>query len=170
MKPAVTYTPELAAKILEEIATGKSLRAVCREPDMPGESAVRKWVIEDRDGFSAHYARARDMGVDAMADETIEIADDGTNDFEYTEITPGVTARSPLDQEHVQRSKLRVDTRKWYLSHIAPKKYGDRMNMQLTGANGGPVRIENDDAAAAKLAAILNAIERRIAVDGSDLV
>ncbi len=50
--------------------------------------------------------------------------------------------KKTLDHEHVQRSRLRVDTRKWLMARMAPKKYGDKM--QHTGEGGGPIRTEVD--------------------------
>src|SRR4051812_2164281 len=57
-----TYTAELAATICARLATGETLRAVCRDDGMPSESTVRTWALDDREGFSAHYARAREIG------------------------------------------------------------------------------------------------------------
>lgn len=82
------------------------------------------WVVDDREGFAAKYARARDIGIDSMADETIAISDDGSNDT-YLDDAGIVRTNSDV----VQRSKLRVDTRKWYLSKIAPNRYGDRLQV-----------------------------------------
>jgi hypothetical protein len=94
---------------------------------MPPESTVRRWALDDAEGFAARYAHARDLGLDAMSDELLEIADDGTNDYMDTEDGP------KLDGEHVQRSRLRVDTRKWYLSKLAPKRYGDKLELEHKG-------------------------------------
>lgn len=80
--------------------------------------------MNDLNGFFTHYARARDMGLDAMADELLDIADEGTNDWmsRNDPDNPGYS----LNGEHSSRSRLRVDTRKWYLSKLAPKRYGDK--------------------------------------------
>ena len=83
--------------------------------------------MEDREGFFAQYARARDVGLDAMADELFDIADDGTNDWMERdgEGNPGYA----VNGENVSRSRLRVDTRKWYLSKLAPKRYGEKLEV-----------------------------------------
>src|SRR5215471_8680320 len=70
-----TYTPEIAAKICEMLAAGLSLRAICQEPQMPHESTVRQWAREDVGGFYTQYARARDIGLDCLADRVLEIAE-----------------------------------------------------------------------------------------------
>lgn len=128
------YTPELAAEICERLAEGETLRSVCRDKHMPDERRVRAWVIEDREGFAPHYTRARDAGLDCMADQLIDIANDSSSD-DYDKTT------GKINQESYQRSRLRVDTMKWYLSKLAPKRYGDRMTQVHTGPEGGAIRF-----------------------------
>jgi len=153
-----TFTWAVANKICERLAEGETLRSICRDKGMPAASVVRRWALDDREGFYAHYARARDTGLDAMADELLDIADDGENDRD---------ADGKADSEHINRSRLRVDTRKWYLSKLAPKRYGDRSSLELTGANGGPVSI-NDTERASKLAGLMALAEQRKAKDEGD--
>ena len=47
-----------------------------------------------------------------------------------------------VNGEAIQRSRLRVDTRKWILSKMVPKKYGTKVTAEITGADGGPVKTE----------------------------
>lgn len=133
------YTPELAARICERLAAGESLRAICRGDDMPSDGAVRGWV-NDHPEFAAQYAYARDKGLDAMADELLQIADDGTNDFVERETENGNVV-VVADHEHINRSRLRVDTRKWYLSKLAPKRYGERLAVEHSGSVDIATRI-----------------------------
>ena len=129
------YDPEAAEEICCRLSEGESLRAICRDEHLPPATTVRTWIVDDREGFSVQYARARDAGLDAMAEETLEIVDDGRNDWmERQGDNPGYQ----LNGEHVQRSRLRVDTRKWYLSKLAPKRYGDRLVNAYEGADGNP--------------------------------
>lgn len=123
-----TYTPEIAAAICERLATGDSLRKICRDDGMPAEATVRQWAIENREGFYAQYVRARDLGLDAMADEILDISDDNSRDVAVDE-----DGNEVINHDVVNRARLRVDTRKWYLSKLAPKKYGDRQS-ELGGA------------------------------------
>ncbi len=134
------FSKKVARDILARLAIGESLRRICSADDMPAESTVRGWVIDDVQGFSAQYARARDMGVDALADETIDIADDGRNDT-YTDYDAEGNAVEKTDFDHIQRSKLRVSARQWYLSKVAPKKYGDKVNHELAGKDGGEIVV-----------------------------
>lgn len=117
------YTRQLAEKILDKLSEGVSLRRICEEnDDIPPASTVRQWVYDDVDGFAVRYARARDIALDNMADETLDIADSAENDYVERERKDGSTFIA-LDKEAVMRSSLRVDARKWYLSKLAPKRY-----------------------------------------------
>ncbi len=132
------YTPELAAVICERLAEGETLRSVCRDKAMPDKATVLRWLGDKtKVDFRDQYAHARDMQADALFDEALEIADDVSGDW-FTD----KDGRKVLDHEHVQRSRLRVDTRKWAASKMAPKRYGDKL--QHTGDGGGPIRTEVD--------------------------
>jgi hypothetical protein len=126
-RPTV-YSAAVASEICERIADGESLRAICRDEGMPPENTVRRWAIEDREGFSAQYARAREAQAESLADEILEIADDATNDW-----NEGNDGARVFDHEHVNRARLRVDSRKWLLSKLLPKKYGDSLDLKHSG-------------------------------------
>jgi hypothetical protein len=129
------FSPEIEARICQELSEGKTLREVCRAEDMPTEAAVRKRALADPEGFGSQYARAREIGYQSMADEIIEISDDDANDA----IVDPETGSSRQNSEFIARSRLRVDTRKWLLSKALPKIYGDKLTTEHTGANGGPI-------------------------------
>jgi hypothetical protein len=120
----VRYSPEIAAEICERLAKGESLRAICRDLHMPAASSVVEWAANNVDGFAERYARAREAGCHAMAEEILEIADDASRDTVSTE--QGERA----DTEWIARSKLRVDARKWLLSKMLPKVYGDKQQLE----------------------------------------
>jgi hypothetical protein len=102
---------------------------------MPDKATVFRWLAA-RQEFRDQYARAREAQADYWAEEIVEIADDGSSDT-YTDDNGNVRT----DQEVIGRSRLRVDTRKWLMSKLAPKKYGDKI--QHAGADGdGPVKLE----------------------------
>lgn len=130
------YTKALAAQICERLAAGESLRAICRDESMPGETTVRRWALDDLHGFSAQYARAREIGYHGMAEDVIEIADDGRNDT-YTDEDGNQQSIADV----VARSRLRVDARKWLLSKVLPKVYGDKQTLEHGGVGGGPVVV-----------------------------
>lgn len=128
------YDPEIAAQICERITRGETLRGICRsDPKLPAPSTFLAWVEKD-ESLRERYARARSFGIDAIAEEIVEIADDSANDYIETEDGP------KLNSEHVQRSRLRVDARKWLLSKLRPDKYGEASSLTVQGPNGGPVQ------------------------------
>lgn len=122
------YDAELGAEICDRLVDGESLRKICLSDHMPAASTVFKWLAENAD-FAEQYARARDAQADALADEILDIADDGSNDWmaEHDEKNG-----SDYNGDAVARSKLRVDARKWIAAKLKPKKYGDR---QLVGSD-----------------------------------
>ncbi len=120
----VRYSPEIAAEICERLAKGESLRSICRDLHMPEASNVVRWAQSDVGGFAQQYAQAREAGYHAMAEEILEIADDASRDTVSTE--QGERA----DTEWIARSKLRVDARKWLLSKMLPKVYGDKQQLE----------------------------------------
>lgn len=131
-----TFTQAKADLICERLAVGESLRTVCRAEDMPEISTVFKWLRENEE-FSKQYARAKEESVVALAEEIMDISDDGTNDWmEYHYGEDDSQSGWKINGEALQRSRLRVDTRKWLLSKILPKKYGDRIQQEITVPEG----------------------------------
>lgn len=118
------YSEALAREICERLCEGQTLRAICREAAMPRESTVRRWALEDCRGFAERYRRAREIGAYAMADELLEIADDTSQDWK-----DGRNGPTP-DRESVQRSRLRVETKKWLISKILPHVFGDKVGIE----------------------------------------
>lgn len=102
-------------EICRRLAEGQTLREICRDESMPARSTVRGWVIEDREGVSAQYARAEALGLEEWNDETLEIADDGSNDWMERRRKDG-SIEVALDREHVERSKLRIAQRNWVIA------------------------------------------------------
>lgn len=140
-RPA-TYDPMVFEELCSLIASGETLRGVCRSNDkFPSPSVIREWVIRDEpQGIAERYARARESCIHEMIDDTIEIADDTSRD------TKTITGKNGeendvADTEWIQRSRLRVDTRKWLASKICPKLYGDKMTTEVTGKDGSPIVI-----------------------------
>lgn len=134
------YSEEIADKIIDSLVDGKSIRTICREPGMPSASMVFRWLANpEMAEFRERYARARTAQADAIFDETLDIADDGTNDWMATNDpeNPGYKANS----EHIQRSRLRIDTRKWIAARLAPSKYGEKAQIEHTGPEGGAIPL-----------------------------
>lgn len=101
-----SYSSKLATEICLRMAAGESVRRICSDQDMPSFPTVMRWVhdkdqVAYKEGFPEQYQAAMMSKAHHMFDELLEIADD--------------------DSDDTQRSPLRVDTRKWYLSKCLPK-------------------------------------------------
>lgn len=130
-RPA-TFTTELADEICFRIATSTdSLRTICEADDMPTDRSVYRWLSANSD-FSHQYARAKEFQCQALADGIRDIAADGRNDWMERLAFNGGNPGWEQNGEAVNRSKLRVDTDKWLLSKLLPKKYGDNQKIDLT--------------------------------------
>jgi len=134
------FSQEIADSICEQLATSsKSLRSICKEEGMPTVRTVLSWLAQgDKEdatpelkGFLHQYARAREQQADFLAEEIIEISDDGTNDL--MTITKGDKEYNVENKEVTNRSRLRVDARKWIASKLKPKKYGDKLDVTTKG-------------------------------------
>jgi hypothetical protein len=121
------YSETIATAICQEISSGRSLRSICAQDDMPAQSTVFLWLAKHAE-FSEKYARAREAQADAMLEEILEIADDGKSD-KYLD----GEGNERTDQDVIARSRLRVDARKWAMSKMAPKKYGDKLDLNHAG-------------------------------------
>jgi len=132
------YGPEVREEILNRLASGETLRAICRSDGMPNPARVVQWCDEDEE-FAKRYARARSMCLQVHEDELIAIADDSSEDWITRQREDG-SEYTVLDQDHVQRARLRIDTRKWLMSKLRPDKYGDRQI--LAGDKDAPLGIE----------------------------
>lgn len=130
-------TKALVDQILRRVANGEILSRICREDGMPERGTIWRWTEEDPE-FRDALMRAREACVHSLVDEAVEIADDGSNDYVTVETRDGGT-KVVLDKEHVDRSKLRVETRKWLAGCVAPKAYGQKSTHEVTGPNGGPL-------------------------------
>lgn len=118
-------------QILLSIEEGNSLRATLKREGMPTSTTFYEWIDNDEQK-SLHYARACEKRADAIFEEILDISDDASNDFTLADIGDGIQIEK-FNSEHVQRSKLRVDARKWMLSKMNPKKYGDKVQQELSG-------------------------------------
>jgi hypothetical protein len=127
------YTLELADSICERLANGESMRSVCRDDSMPAMTTIFRWLRED-EPFKQQYSIATEERTEAMAEDILDIADNGTNDWMSYNASDDEGYK--LNGEALQRSKLRVDTRKWHMSKMKPKKYGVIIQQEITAPEG----------------------------------
>lgn len=137
------YRVDTALRICDELAHGRPLTKICVPDDMPSVSTVYLWLIHHKE-FSEMYTKAREDQADTMADEIVQIADDGLNDT-YRDDDGNVR----VDHDVIARSRLRVDARKWVAAKLKPRKYGDRQIVEGPGEGGAhivrSVRTMSDD-------------------------
>ncbi|MCK5600579.1 terminase [Candidatus Pacearchaeota archaeon] len=97
-----------------------------------------RWLDADEE-LRDRYARAKEAQADFMADEMLDIADDGRNDWMKRHQANGESVEV-VNNEVIQRSKLRIDARKWLASKLKPKKYSEKLQQEISGPGGGPVQ------------------------------
>lgn len=107
------YLPEVAADICSLLADGESLRKVCERPGMPDKATVFRWLAK-HDEFRDQYAKATETRADAIFEEMFDIADEATE-----------------ESAAVAKARLRIDTRKWALARMNPKKYGEKVTQDV---------------------------------------
>lgn len=131
--------PEVLSRVFPRLEEGFSLQKACAlaraEPGgCPHAACVLGWVRED-EVLSQQYARSRELGYALLGDQLLDIAD---------EAIP-ITEAGATDSGAVAHQRLRIDTRKWQLSKMLPKLYGDKVTQEHVGAGGGPIQTTNLD-------------------------
>lgn len=133
------YSKQIAEAICTLLMEGETLRQIAAREGYPHKATIIRWLARHQE-FRTMYAEARDVQADVMADDIMEISDNALNDWMERERQSG-EVDIVLNDEAIQRSRLRIDTRKWLMAKMAPKKYGDRV--ALTGPGGGPLQHEH---------------------------
>jgi hypothetical protein len=123
MSRPTIYSAELAGQICDLLMQGNSLRSICKMEGMPDKSTVCLWLKDNREGFFDQYARAREVQMELMAEEIIDIADQSDKD-----------EQAFVGINHVHRARLKVETRKWIMSKLAMKRFGDKLDLNHSGA------------------------------------
>lgn len=127
------FSRDIAGEICRRFAGGETLKAICATEGFPDPATVWRWRNANED-FRKDYERAREPHAEAMADEIVEISDDGTNDWMEQRDRAGEITGYSVNGEAIARSKLRVDTRKWRAAKYAPKQFGDKTDLSVSGS------------------------------------
>ena len=137
------YRQSIARAICIRLMLGESLNVICRRAGYPSKTSVFTWLTKYPE-FLDQYQRAREIQQEHHLDEMLEIADDGSNDWMEKFNREGESIGWQLNGEHVQRSKLRVDTRKWIMERMASKRFGQKQAIDHTSSDKSmtPTRIE----------------------------
>lgn len=134
------YTDALADEVCERLANGETATAICRDPRMPKWATLKRWEREDED-FARRYEVARKQCCEYHTDEIVEIADNAVNDYVMR-----ADGKRVFDRESFERSRLRVDARKWNASKILRHTYGDKSEVDVRTPDGVTVRNEERNA------------------------
>ena len=134
----MAYTPEEIKNtfnlICDRIIEGESVKTILKDNDMPSSQTFWKWLNEDEEK-SNQYARAKDIYADKVFEDIVLIAD-GTDD----DVLIDEDGIQQINYNIIQRDRLRIDARKWHLSKLNPKKYGDKNTTVLEGGDK-PIEI-----------------------------
>ena len=136
-------TPEVEERIIEGLTDGVPLRVLCRQDDMPSWRTVYDWINADP-SLASRIAYARDLGFEALAEDILNIADD-----------------TPAINEHVQRSKMRIDTRLKLLACWSPKRYGNKQTVDVGNKEGETLKVETTPVDPMVLSALTEALFKK---------
>ncbi len=127
-----TYNPRTARLICERLMMGESIAKVCEDPRMPSKRTVFRWLSDPKCvDFREMYYYSRRVAVEALVDEIIEIADNTDKDWEPVFNKQGELVDLKPNNEAIQRSRVRIDTRKWLAAKLVPRIYGDNTQVEL---------------------------------------
>ena len=120
------YTPEIGDRICELVATHPiGLPRLCEMyPELPAQSTINRWRYQIED-FRDKYTESKRFQSEILAEEILEISDYSERDTSYDK-----HGNAHCDSEWVMRSRLRVDSRKWLASKLAPKIYGEKQQVE----------------------------------------
>lgn len=138
-RPNVWTKEKIAAyktKILHEISiNGLSLVKISKLEGFPSRRVIHEWLNND-ENFSNNYARACDLRAEIIAEQILDICDSTSEDIVTDE-----DGNQIINHNVINRDRLRIDARKWLLSKMMPKKYGDKVDVTTNGENINDVVI-----------------------------
>ena len=126
------FDQDAADEVCARLMDGQSLRAICRDELLPSERTVFNWLSQN-ETFVQQYARARGVQADVMFDEMHDIADTPVVGVKTTSKPTGVET---TEGDMIDHRRMQIVTRKWMLGKMAPKKYGDKTQIEHSGTVG----------------------------------
>jgi hypothetical protein len=141
---SIEYSDEMADAICLAIASGESLRSICRWYGMPNISAVMRWIARN-EHFETQYYLAREAQAELLADDTVDLSDAPEPSQKYYQGKPVFDeAGNPvmeITNAAIQHRKLQVDARKWKAARMNTKRWGDKVQTDIT-SGGKPIKNE----------------------------
>ncbi len=133
--PAVEMTDDLFFLVCERIAQGEFLNAICAEEGMPSQSQMYRYLHKNEKARDTYYD-ARENQQEAWADEILAISYDTSQDFSVDD-----RGRRVSHNDVVQRARLKTDNLKWLMARMAPKRFGEKNQTEISGSGGAPVAM-----------------------------
>ena len=155
------FTDEIFTEICERMEQGKTLREICRDPDMPSRTTILRWVKND-DGRKRQYEFARQAQCDFWADEIVELSRDRSNDTIIDK-----DGRASANHAAVQRDRLICDNYKFLMGKLHPGRYGDKHQIELPAADKAEVVYRWESSERVMVAPIRDADGNLIDTDGA---
>ena len=140
-RPTV-YNEKFVDEFCRRLIEGESTRSICASPGMPSRAIVFVWLSDGKhQELVERYEQAKRIRAEIIVEDLLEIADDSSADY-----VEGEDGKRYLNAEHVARSRLRVDTRKWYVGKCLPKIYGDSIRQDVTVTNRTAMVVDEEHA------------------------
>lgn len=162
-RPSI-YTDNLADAICVRLMEGESLRSICRDDDMPSISTVMLWTLNDKD-FATKYEHARKIQAEVWFDDIVDISATPLVGEKVTTSTGEKSRTETVKGDNVERSRLMVHAKQWALGRMNPKRFGDKLQQEHSGPDGGPIQVSDvsltDAERADRIAALLDAARAR---------
>jgi hypothetical protein len=131
----VAFTEELFIKLLDRLAQGETLVAICADQTMPTRQSLFQKLYKDENARELYYA-AREMQMEAMAEEILELSDNAENDWSTDD-----RGRRMANNDVIQRARLKVDTRKFIMAKMAPRRFGEKNFTEVSGDPNKPLTL-----------------------------
>jgi hypothetical protein len=127
------YTIEKDTEICTRLGNGESLVVICKEEHMPNVSTIYNWLANEKyKEFLDRYTLARERQAETFIDQCSAIADSTDNDT-ITKIDKNGDEYEAVNHDHINRSRLRVDTRIKIAEKLLPSKYNSKLDLNVTG-------------------------------------
>ena len=134
------YTDQLAQDICDGLIDGQSLNKLCMSDDMPCKASVYNWLSDpEHAAFLDKYTHARERQAETFMDQCVDIADDNEDDT-ITLVNKAGKEYEKVNHDHINRSRLRVDTRIKIAERMAPRKYAIQ-HLEVSGPDKGPIEV-----------------------------
>ncbi len=132
----VELTSELFLRVCDRLVEGETLTMICADRTMPSTKQFNRYLYTDEKALDTYY-RAREMQMECYAEEALTIANDDSDDSSIDD-----RGRRISHNEVVQRARVKIDTIKFMMSKMAPKRFGDKNFTEIAGNPDQPVTLQ----------------------------